>query len=123
MQPAPLLALALIASAASSPEEPLAPCVRRLPDGWREPATLPALLECQSRWRAEYSAAWQARAGSPPPAERLDKLDGFQRGEVREYLARHPDRAATDDAPAAAAARPEPAARAPVVRANAGIRC
>ncbi|MBI5208356.1 MAG: hypothetical protein HY927_00110 [Elusimicrobia bacterium] len=91
------LALAL-ASTAAWAEFPA--CVRKAKGKFVEPPTLRKLLDCQAK----------ARAGIDPRDEaRWDRLEDFQKGEVREYLARHPDRASVDPDP------PEP----PRAKANA----
>ncbi|MBI5622416.1 MAG: hypothetical protein HY924_01420 [Elusimicrobia bacterium] len=69
-------------------------CVKRgAGAGYDEPASLASLLDCQDRARGTY------RAGG---GKLWDRFDDFQREEVRQYLARHPDRADAD------AGRPKP---------------
>lgn len=69
------------------------PCVRRLKKGLQEPATLPALVRCQKRARSKHLSGLKG----PASMEALDRLDDFQRAEVREYLLRHPDRASMEE--------------------------
>lgn len=98
MTAAGLLVLAAAAHAAG-----LAPCVRKAKSGYDEPKTLPALLRCQER----------ARAGKEASEEALE----LQRAEVRDYLARHPERASADEPPASKPADPD-AGLSPAVKAQ-----
>ena len=63
----------------------------------KAPATLSALLDCQSAKRATLIKENWRKTKREPPASFLDKLDGYQRAEVREYLASHPERARVDE--------------------------
>ncbi|MBI5596267.1 MAG: hypothetical protein HY928_09300 [Elusimicrobia bacterium] len=77
-----LLALAVSVSASAAP---LPACVTKTKLGFNEPPTLKALMGCQAGKRTGFKGNAEA-------------LGDFQRGEVREYLARHPERASTDEA-------------------------
>lgn len=68
---------------APAPKKPRTSCVRKTGDEVDEPETLEDLLTCQETFR-------RRRPGDEAFAER-------QRAEVRDYLARHPERAATDE--------------------------
>lgn len=98
MRTALALALAL-ASTAAWAEFPA--CVRKVKGKFAEPATLRKLLDCQAKARTGFDAHDEAR---------WDRLEDFQKGEVREYLARHPDRASVDPDPPAPA-RPKATAK------------
>ncbi|MBI3298490.1 MAG: hypothetical protein HYZ75_10025 [Elusimicrobia bacterium] len=89
-----LLAIFLVPASAAD----LPPCVRRTKQGVDEPRTLQGLLGCQEKSRGRYRAADDAAA---------EAFGEFQRAEVRDYLARHPERATTDSPETAKApARP-----------------
>jgi len=123
----PALALAVLASPAfagegtltlSAPEAlfpgQVKPCVRKTADGWGEPASLDALLDCQAKIRQTWIQYYRDQKGAEPPAAALDKLDDYQRAEARSFASRHPDLAATsapEDAPAAAGTGAAPSRR------------
>ncbi|MDE2291024.1 MAG: hypothetical protein KGL53_02980 [Elusimicrobia bacterium] len=94
----PLAALLLSAALPAAAGTLLPACVRPRRGGIDEPATLSGLLACQARARAAFQRDASAR----------EALGDFQRGEVRGYLARHPDRATTDDAAPASPSAPAP---------------
>ena len=83
-----LLGVALSAQAAA----PFPTCVKKTKQGYDEPKTLPALLRCQERARKNLVVD--------------EAFTDAQQAEVRDYLARHPDRASTD-----AGLKPEVAAQ------------
>jgi hypothetical protein len=89
----PAFLLFFMAAAASA--APLPACVKKTKAGYDEPKTLPALLRCQER----------ARAGKAAGEDSLE----LQRAEVRDYLARHPERASAGEPPAATPAPPRAA--------------
>ncbi|MBI4679470.1 MAG: hypothetical protein HY748_18000 [Elusimicrobia bacterium] len=72
-------------------------CVSKGQDGYEEPATLRALLDCQGKAQEYY----RSRGGA-----KRDRFDDFQKSEVRQYLARHPDRADAGAAPAEDSGKP-----------------
>ena len=88
------------------------PCVLKTSDGWREPSSLDALLDCQAKVRGSWIQYYRDQKGDEPPAAALDKLDDYQRAEARAFTARHPDLATTASAPDAPEA--SSAAAAPV---------
>jgi hypothetical protein len=90
---APLAALLCVAPCWA---DGLAPCVQKSASGVIEPATLAALRDCQDTNLAAYEKAHPNLSD-----DEADRLDDIQRAEVREYLSRHPSRAALSEPPAA----------------------
>lgn len=75
------------------------PCVEPLPGGrHKEPPTLAALLDCQKRKLRRVKA------------KDHDWFEERQRAEVRDYVARHPDRATLQEPGEEAPPRPDPPA-------------
>ncbi|MCX5796826.1 MAG: hypothetical protein NTY77_15130 [Elusimicrobia bacterium] len=72
----------------------LAPtCVSKAADAsYQEPADLKALMGCQKRKLARSVSDYQAKHGTEPPEETLEGWQELQRGEVRDFIQRHPDR-------------------------------
>lgn len=73
------LVLSLVLAAHAAPPS----CIKKTKQGYDEPKTLPALLRCQERARKNIITD--------------ESVMDFQQAEVRDYLARHPERASTDD--------------------------
>lgn len=79
-----MFASSLLALAVSAYAAPLPACVTKTKLGFNEPPTLKALMGCQAGKRTGFKGNAEA-------------FGEFQRGEVQEYLARHPERASTDE--------------------------
>lgn len=98
-----LLALSWPSLAAAADRWPA--CVKKLPKGYDEPSSLDALLACQARVRQKLGRR------RPLSGAEADRLDAFQREEVRIYLSRHPRRATLRSEPVEAPPRPSPPPR------------
>lgn len=75
----------------------LSVCVRKTKKGYREPATLKALLICQDGARRDYRWNWKKRHKKPIPDKDFAEIMEFQRNEVRNYLRRYPKRAMIEE--------------------------
>ena len=71
-------------------------CVSRTGTKYREPDTLAKLMKCQQEKFDAANAAYLDKKNQPPPASLVDNWQDLQRGEVNDYLRRHPERASMD---------------------------
>ena len=86
--------LACAAFAAAAGEFPS--CVKPKDPADKAFPSLEALLRCQRDARKRFQASLKRR-GAAARGERWDRLDDFQRSEVRGFLKRHPERASLDE--------------------------
>ena len=90
---AALLACAVFAGAAGG----FPACVKPKDPADKAFPSLDALLRCQRGARKRFQASLKLPPGSLPRDEQWDRLDDFQRAEVREFLKRHPERASHEE--------------------------
>ena len=64
-----------------------------------KPLTLGEIVACQKAELEDFAQAYEKKHGEPVPWERLDELGDRQRGEVRDYLLRHPESAVVEGLP------------------------
>lgn len=89
---AALLLLPTLAAA-----EPFPSCVRKTAkNGYREPASLQALLDCQQKKLDSFIADYAAKQDDDPSDETVERWRELQRGEVRDFIKRHPERSVVE---------------------------
>jgi len=75
----------------SAAAEAFPSCVTKTSSGtYREPASLQALLDCQKKKLGRFASAYEELNGKAPGPEVEERWQERQRGEVRDFLARHP---------------------------------
>jgi len=101
---------AVLLLAASAGAEPFPSCAQKSKRGYREPASLQALLDCQQKKLDRFMSDHEAKRGELPSEETVERWRELQRAEVRSFIRRHPDRSVREgpesvDAPSRKKAR------------------
>jgi hypothetical protein len=88
-----LLGLALLSWTALAAAAPFPSCVKQTSETtYREPASLRDLLDCQKKKLDRFAANYEAQHGDVPSDETIEAWQELQRGEVRGFIERHPER-------------------------------
>ncbi len=89
------LLLAQLASSASADSK--LNCIVKSSKGFSEPSSLSGLVACQKKKLSKSMSAYETANHDAAPDATLESWQDLQRAEVRDYIKRHPERAALDN--------------------------
>lgn len=100
---------ALLCAALAAPLGAAEPAFPKCPPaGSTEKPSLHAVIACQQAGRASYAEEHRKRFGREPAFHLVDRLDDYQRAEMRAFLQEHPEAATFEEPEAKPKAAPEP---------------